>query len=86
MIPIKIKRFSSKINGGMIKLPVAITSITGADFDIDKLFLMFPSIEINNKLSNSYDKEFEFSAELLQSFKMEGREDVKVMKLITIEC
>lgn len=55
MIPIKVVRFSNKINGGIIKLPAEITSITGADFDIDKLFIMFPSITIDKEL---YKKKF----------------------------
>lgn len=41
-VVLKVKRFTKPIEGGIIRLPVQITSITGADFDIDKMFLMRP--------------------------------------------
>lgn len=53
MFPIKIVKFSNKISGGNIKLPVDINTIAGIDFDIDKLFFVAPSVEfekIGNKI------------------------------------
>lgn len=41
-VVLKVKRFTKPIEGGIIRLPLQITSITGADFDIDKMFLMRP--------------------------------------------
>ncbi len=41
-VVLRVKRFTKPIEGGVIKLPVQITSITGSDFDIDKMFLMRP--------------------------------------------
>lgn len=37
---VRVKRFTKPIEGGIIRLPLQITTITGADFDIDKMFLM----------------------------------------------
>ena len=39
-VVLRVKRFTKPIEGGIIRLPIQITSITGADFDIDKMFLM----------------------------------------------
>lgn len=40
MINLKIKRFSKKVEGGVIRVPLEGTKIAGFDFDIDKLYLM----------------------------------------------
>lgn len=40
MINLKIKRFSPKTAGGIIKVPVQGTTIAGFDFDVDKLYFM----------------------------------------------
>ena len=40
MINLRVKRFSQKTAGGTIKVPAQGTTITGFDFDIDKLYFM----------------------------------------------
>lgn len=40
MINLHIKRFSPKVAGGTIKVPVQGTTIAGFDFDVDKLYFM----------------------------------------------
>lgn len=40
MINLQIKRFSQKTSGGTIRVPVQGTTISGFDFDIDKLYFM----------------------------------------------
>ena len=40
MINLKIKKFSLKTAGGVIKVPVQGTTIAGFDFDVDKLYFM----------------------------------------------
>nr|UVM92052.1 MAG: hypothetical protein [Bacteriophage sp.] len=40
MINLRVKRFSQKTAGGTIKVPVQGTTISGFDFDIDKLYFM----------------------------------------------
>ena len=47
MLPLKVKRFSSNITGGIIKLPTEAPVIMGIDFDIDKLFTIMPELDSN---------------------------------------
>lgn len=42
MIPLRIKGFTPQQNGSIIMLPEEITTLSGSDFDIDKLFIMLP--------------------------------------------
>lgn len=46
MIPLIIKGFLPEQNGSQIMLPADITTISGCDFDIDKLYLMLPSFGV----------------------------------------
>lgn len=39
-VPLRIKGFSSPAEGGIIKLPSDIITITGSDFDIDKMYFL----------------------------------------------
>ena len=47
MAPIRVKGFLPKEAGGSIILPAEITTISGSDFDIDKLFVMIPEFRIH---------------------------------------
>lgn len=40
MMNLKVKRFTKKTEGGVIRVPLEGTKIAGFDFDIDKLYLM----------------------------------------------
>ena len=42
MLPLRVKGFLPRSAGGIIIAPKEITTLTGADFDIDKLYMMFP--------------------------------------------
>lgn len=42
MVPLRIKGFLPQQNGSAIMLPSDITTISGSDFDIDKLYIMLP--------------------------------------------
>jgi len=46
MLPLKIKRVLPEAMGKAILVPGEITTQMGSDFDIDKLFLMFPNADI----------------------------------------
>ena len=46
MFPIRIKGFTPPQNGGIIMLPTEIVTISGADFDIDKLYIFLPEFDI----------------------------------------
>lgn len=54
--PVKVKKWSRKINGGIVKLPAEIPAIGGMDFDIDKLFFLAPSIDFAREKKHSADK------------------------------
>jgi len=45
MIPMRVKYFLPQKAGASIMLPLEITAITGADFDIDKMYIMVPSMK-----------------------------------------
>ena len=61
MIPLYIKGFLPQQNGSAIMMPAEITSTTGSDFDIDKLFIMLPefrTIKYNmDAAKKAYNKE-----------------------------
>lgn len=46
---IRVRRFTDPKAGGNIVLPPAITTISGSDFDIDKMFFMAPAIDKNGE-------------------------------------
>jgi hypothetical protein len=45
MFKIRVVGFMHPLQGGAIQLPTEATTISGFDFDIDKLYAMFPSID-----------------------------------------
>lgn len=49
MVNMKVVRFSRKTAGGTLKLPPQITTIMGADFDIDKLYFMMKEFKAKKK-------------------------------------
>lgn len=51
MVPLRIKGFLPQYNGSAIMLPAEITTLSGSDFDIDKLYVMLPEFRIQR-----YDK------------------------------
>lgn len=46
MAPLRIKGFLPQHAGSAIMLPSEITTISGSDFDVDKLFLMLPEFKV----------------------------------------
>lgn len=55
MLPLVIKGFLPQQNGSAIMLPAEVTTITGADYDVDKIFLMIPEYNVRNRIKR---KEF----------------------------
>lgn len=53
MMPLKIKGFVPVVDGKTIMLPVEITSLTGSDFDVDKMHIMLPKAKIVRRLSRA---------------------------------
>lgn len=47
MVPLYIKGFLPRGSGGGIMLPSEITTISGSDFDVDKLYIMLPEFDLD---------------------------------------
>ena len=47
MTPLYIKGFLPQSAGGAIMLPSEITTISGSDFDVDKMYIMLPEFEVS---------------------------------------
>ena len=47
MVPLYIKGFLPQQNGSAIMLPSEITTLSGSDFDVDKLYIMLPEFGIS---------------------------------------
>ena len=45
MVPLYIKGFLPQQNGSAIMLPAEITTLSGSDFDVDKLYIMLPEFK-----------------------------------------
>ena len=48
MAPLYIKGFLPQQNGSAIMLPAEITTLSGSDFDVDKLYIMLPEFDIKS--------------------------------------
>lgn len=49
MAPLYIKGFLPQQNGSAIMLPAEITTLSGSDFDVDKMYIMLPEFRILNR-------------------------------------
>lgn len=49
MLPLKVVGFMPANSGGAVMLPMEITTISGSDFDIDKLYVMIPEFDTIGK-------------------------------------
>lgn len=47
MAPLIIKGFTPPYNGGVVMLPAEYIAISGSDFDIDKLYVLLPAMNID---------------------------------------
>lgn len=46
MAPLRVKGFLPQQNGSAIMLPAEITTLSGSDYDVDKLYVMVPEFDI----------------------------------------
>ena len=46
MAPLRIKGFLPQQNGSAIMLPAEITTLSGSDFDVDKMYIMLPEFRV----------------------------------------
>ena len=66
MFRIKVRKFTNPKSGGNITLPKAITTITGADFDIDKMFFLAPTIDSEGNFIKSLM--YSFNSDIVSKF------------------
>lgn len=71
MANLRIMGFLPQQNGGTIMLPAEITTMSGADFDVDKMFLMFPSFKLEeynmDQAKLDYSKEMDQEGSLVNA-------------------
>lgn len=72
MAPLYIKGFLPQQNGSAIMLPSEITTLSGSDFDVDKLYVMLPEFSISEydmkAARENYAKENEEFNKFLSAF------------------
>ena len=51
MAPLYIKGFLPQQNGSAIMLPAEITTLSGSDFDVDKMYIMLPEFDIKYRIN-----------------------------------
>lgn len=71
MANLRIMGFLPQQNGGTIMLPAEITTMSGADFDVDKMFLMFSSFRLEeynmDQAKLDYSKEMDQEGSLVDA-------------------
>lgn len=83
MLPLKVVGFLPLNSGGSIMLPADITTISGSDFDIDKLYVMFHEGRLK-KVYKQID-ESDINIESLKTVEF-SEEDMKEAEEIMKEC
>ena len=72
MAPLYIKGFLPQQNGSAIMLPAEITTLSGSDFDVDKMYIMLPEFRVKKydmrQAREDYAKENNIFNELLSRF------------------
>ena len=80
VVSLKIKEFLPDAAGDVIHLPLEFTALTGSDFDIDKLFVMFHNFEKNENgklVKSTFDSDMSDAA-------VEKRYNKKIKELYQI--
>ena len=57
MLSLRVVRILPENMGGVIMMPAEITTMMGSDFDVDKLYLMFPELSKNKSKINAFSFE-----------------------------
>ena len=53
IIPLRVKGWVSRAAGEVVMLPSDITTLTGSDFDVDKMYIMFKELDIKKRVDTS---------------------------------
>lgn len=64
MLPLVVKGFLPASAGGAVMLPMEITTISGSDFDIDKMYIMMPEFETSEDGQDIRKVEFEYKIDI----------------------
>jgi hypothetical protein len=87
ILPIKVTKFFPAALGGSVVLPPEITTITGADFDIDKMFgfyYHFEPLKLPQRAVKLLSDAFENSPQLHEAFKtLANDNNLSIEDLIT---
>ena len=78
MAPLMIKGFLPKAAGEAVMLPKEITTLSGSDFDIDKMYIMLKSV----KYSKEYFDRKAFKSAIRESLKEKGYSDEYINNFI----
>lgn len=73
MVPIIIKGFLPEQNGSAIMLPAEITTMSGSDYDVDKLYIMLPEFTSRNKydMKKAWDDFYKDNPDVAKKIKEE---------------
>jgi hypothetical protein len=76
MLPLIVKGFLPASAGGAVMLPMEITTISGSDFDIDKMYIMMPEFE---KVGNDIVKvKYDYSNKNVGKQNKQARNNAKI--------
>lgn len=76
MLPLKVTGFLPASAGGAVMLPMEITTISGSDFDIDKMYIMMPEWEVSQDKQDIRKIKYDLSNTSVQS--KEARNNAKI--------
>lgn len=79
MIPIKVKGFLPRQVGSVIILPEEITTTTGSDFDVDKIYMMYHSLNFKDiyDIKAAWDAFYKSHPDIVESIEESKRENFK---------
>nr|DAG91556.1 MAG TPA: protein of unknown function (DUF1768) [Crassvirales sp.] len=79
MIPIRVKGFLPRQVGSVIILPEEITTTTGSDFDVDKIYMMYHSLNFKNiyDIKAAWDDFYKSNPNIVESIEKSKRENFK---------
>lgn len=79
MIPIRVKGFLPRQIGSVIILPEEITTTTGSDFDVDKIYMMYHSLNFKNiyDIKAAWDAFYKSHPDIVESIEESKRVNFK---------
>lgn len=79
MMPIKVKGFLPRQVGSVIILPEEITTITGSDFDVDKIYMMYHSLNFKSiyDIKAAWDAFYKSHPDIVESIEESKRINFK---------